>query len=187
MITTELKKLSSKAQTIRSKAKDSFDKLELETRSTLEELKGNFQPMLDQLEQQVDDTKIQISNFFKSDEFLKVDAEQAQFDTEARAEFKYHCQWSPADMEDVINMRNISWNAKKAAAALRQDRDKHMVVTPVSVQDKWTLQRMVLESTGGNAAKLLEKLDQLEAEQKLIEVELNNFDEKNEFYDIILN
>lgn len=185
-VQTELTKIKRKVVTVKEKTKASFDKLESDTRLVLEEAKAAIEVMSVNIEKEIEEVNEAIESYFRSDDFLKVNIEQAQFDAEVRAELKHYNQWTPNEGEYCVAVNRINWSSRKAAAALRQDPEKHLTITPVAKPNQRALQKVVLADVGGDAANLLTKLDALEDDLSRLSNEIRTFDERTEFYSIVL-
>jgi len=185
-VQSEVKKIKTKVISINEKTKAAFDKLESETRTQLEEAFTGYSVLQDNIQKEMEKVESAIDDYFHSDEFLTLTPEQIQFDAEVRAELKHHNQWMPPENDYCVNVNNVRWNSRTAAAALRQDPEKHMTITPVAARDRRALQEMVLADAGGEAAKLLPKLESLEAEKRKVDIEIGRFTDQNEFYSTVL-
>lgn len=181
----EIKKIETKETRLKNKIRGAFDKFETETRASLQGLKAEYESVYHKAKEAISKAELEINAYFESDEFLKVDMETAQYDAEVRAELKHYVQYSPVDGDDVIRISAIKWNAKKAAAALRQDSDKHLATTPVAKSDLRCLQRRVLLNTTDENRKRIENLDELEGRLSEAELRLGEFNDCNNFYAII--
>jgi|GEM_PF-3974864 len=185
-VQSEVKKIKTKVISINEKAKESFDKLEADTRQQLSEAFAGYSVIKDNIEKEIGKVEQAIEDYFKSDEFLTLTPEQIQFDAEVRAELKHHNQWMPPENDYCVNFNDVRWNSRTAAAALRQDPEKHMTITPVAARDRRALQEIVLADAGGEAAKLLPKLESLEADKRKVDIEIGRFTDENEFYSTVL-
>ena len=185
-VQSEVKKIKTKVISINEKTKAAFDKLESETRTQLEEAFTGYSVLQDNIQKEMEKVESAIDDYFHSDEFLTLTPEQIQFDAEVRAELKHHNQWMPPENDYCVNVNNVRWNSRTAAAALRQDPEKHMTITPVAARDRRALQEMVLADAGGEAAKLLPKLESLEADKRKVDIEIGRFTDQNEFYSTVL-
>lgn len=185
-VQSEVKKIKTKVFKINEGAKAAFDKLESDTRSALAEAHSGYSSIQAGILDEMASVEQAIEDYFKSKEFLTLTPEQIQFDAEVRAELKHHSQWTPSDNEYCVNVNDVQWNSRTAAAALRQDPDKHMSITPVAKRDRRTLQEIVLAGAGGEAAKLLPKLESLEADKRKVDIEIGRFTDENEFYSTVL-
>ncbi len=185
-VQSEIKKIKTKAIGINEKAKATFDKLESDTRTALAEALAGYNTIQTSIEQEMVIVEQAIDDYFHSDEFLTLTPEQIQFDAEVRAELKHHNQWMPPENDYCVNINDVRWNSRTAAAALRQDPEKHMSITPVANRDKRRLQEIVLNNSGGEASKLLPKLESLEADKLKVDIEIGKFKDRNEFYSTVL-
>jgi len=185
-VKSEVNKIKTKVASINEAAKANFDKLEVDTRSALAEALTGYSAIQDSIQQEVAKVELAIEEYFKSKEFLTLGPEQAQYDMEVRAELKHHNHWNPNEGEYCVNVNAINWNSRTAAAALRQDPDKHLTITPVAKHNQRALQEVVLAEAGGEAAKLLPKLESLEAEKRKVDIEIGKFKDHNEFYSTVL-
>ncbi len=185
-VQSEVKKIKTKAISINENAKVAFDKLEADTRAELSEALAGYYAIQERIEKEVDKVELAIDDYFRSDEFLRLTPEQIQFDAEVRAELKHHNQWMPPENDYCVNINDVRWTSRTAAAALRQDPEKHMSITPVANRDKRRLQEIVLNNSGGEAAKLLPKLESLEADKLKVDIEIGKFKDRNEFYSTVL-
>ena len=185
-IDQELLKISKKLHAAKDKARTAFTKMEQDTELSCGKIKKEYQALMAGIEKSISTATGEIDSYFSSDEFLKVDIDTSQFDSDIRHELKNYSHYSPVDGCDVVRFNAIKWNYKKAAAVLRQDPEKHASITPVAKLDKWKLQEIVLNGAGDKCSNLLASLKDHQDALNNVEQIISDFDEHNEFYGIIL-